>query len=121
MCGVPRCTRYTVAVAALFLSIEPAFAGSDLLLAPLEVWLFIGLVAFIPLQKLILGIVVTFGGAFIPNISNYSKSQTGSVIVDVPKAAKINVKGAPRYAVLAIGILIVISALWDGISGRFLQ
>ena len=79
------------------------------------------LIAFFPLQKLILGIVVTVGGAFIPDMSNFSTSQTGSVIVDVRKAAKINVKGAPRYAVLAIGILIVMSALWDGISGRFLQ
>jgi hypothetical protein len=46
LCGVLRYTPYTLAAAALLLSIEPAFAGSHILLAPLEVWLFIGSLRF---------------------------------------------------------------------------
>jgi|ERR1700733_2483 hypothetical protein len=77
--------------------------------------------SFHPSEKTNIGGSCYVGWAFIPNFPNVTNPDTGSVTVDVPKAAKINVKGAPRYAVLAIGILIVLSALWDGISDHASQ
>jgi hypothetical protein len=131
------CRFFTIVVVALLIGIEPAVAeeirvpwpvwlliqGYYLVreMASLQFWAFLGFIVFIPLKKLILGVAVTLGGAFIPNFPNVTNPDTGSVTVDVPKAAKINVKGAPRYAVLAIGILIVLSALWDGISDHASQ
>jgi hypothetical protein len=66
----------------------------------------------VPLKRIILGVVLTLGGAFLPDIPmGKNKPGTGS-----GKVGKIEFKSAPRYAVLVVGILIVSSSLWDGIS-----
>jgi len=83
-------------------------------------WGLIGFIAFVPLKKVVLGAVLTIGGAFLPDIPVkrrvQQKSETGSVNIALPGKGKISFKGAPRYAVLAAGLLIVLSSLWDGIS-----
>lgn len=88
-------------------------------ISALEFWGFLGFVTYIPLPKMMLGVVVTLGGAFLPEIPVIGKTKPamGSVDVNVSKVAKLRFNGAPRYAVLAIGILIVILSLWDGATG----
>lgn len=85
--------------------------------AAIQFWGFLGFVAFVPLKRIVLGAVLTLGGAFLPDVPALrNKRDSGTVAVNVPKVAKINFRGAPRYAVLVVGILIVISSLWRGIS-----
>lgn len=90
-------------------------------------WAFLLFVAFVPLPRLTLGIVVTLGGAFLPdNIFLIARtagktegkktegkaSQAGTGTIEV-SAHKVSMKGAPRYAVCLIGIMIVASSLWQ--------
>ena len=76
-------------------------------------WVFVLFVVFVPLPKLILGIVVTLGGAFLPEISLPGKGrQANSGTIEV-SSQKLVMKGAPRYAVCLIGILIVAASLWQ--------
>jgi hypothetical protein len=85
-------------------------------LAGLQFWGFLGFIAFVPLKKLLLGATLTVGGAFLPDVPTKRASTTGSLNVNVSKVANVNLQGAPRYAVSAIGLLIVIAALWQGVS-----
>ena len=80
--------------------------------AALEFWAFLGFIVFVPLKKIVLGAVLTLGGAFLPDIPG-GKNKTGTGTVAV---GKIHFRGAPRYAVLTAGILIVAASLWQGIS-----
>ncbi|MET4257022.1 hypothetical protein ABIC09_001954 [Bradyrhizobium sp. S3.12.5] len=90
-------------------------------------WAFLLFVVFVPLPRLTLGIVVTLGGAFLPdNIFSKARaagkeggkkaggkvSQAGTGAIEV-SAHKVSMKGAPRYAVCLIGIMIVASSLWQ--------
>ena len=120
----------TLIILSMFCSIDvhPAFAAG--IRVPLPVWIvleavfefwgFLGFIAFAPLKKIVLGAVLTLGGAFLPDlpVPGKPKPETGSVDVNVSKVAKVNFKGAPRYAVLTVGISIVISSLWDGVSAE---
>src|SRR5262249_40607212 len=75
-------------------------------------WLFIAFIVFVPLPKLILGAVVTIGGAFLPDVNLRRKTaETGTVEIS---EKKLMFKGAPRYAVCVVGILIVASSMFDG-------
>jgi hypothetical protein len=127
--SIPHLTMILfIAVSFLFFGgVKPAFAGE--LRVPLPIWLliegwrvgafaviqfwgFLGFVVFVPLKRIILGVVLTLGGAFLPDIPmGKNNPGTGSATV-----GKISFKGAPRYAVLVVGILIVSSSLWEGIS-----
>ena len=82
-------------------------------------WGLIGFIAFVPLKKIVLGAVLTIGGAFLPDIptkkTRQPKAETGAVNIDLPGKGKISFKGAPRYAVLLAGLIIALSALWDGV------
>jgi hypothetical protein len=76
-------------------------------------WVFVLFVVFVPLPKLILGVVVTLGGAFLPEIGLPGKGrQANSGTIEVT-SQKLLVRGAPRYAVCLIGILIVASSVWQ--------
>ena len=84
-------------------------------------WVFVLFVVFVPLPRLILGIVVTLGGAFLPEINlpgNTAKTAKGNSAqaaggtIEISER-KLLVKGPARYAVCLIGILIVVSALWQ--------
>jgi hypothetical protein len=75
-------------------------------------WVFIAFIVFVPLPKLILGAVVTIGGAFLPDVNPRRKTtETGAVEIS---EKKLSFKGAPRYAVCLVGILIVASSMFDG-------
>ena len=59
-----------------------------------------------------LGAVVTIGGAFLPDVNVRRKTaETGTVEIS---DKKLSFKGAPRYAVCLVGILIVASSMLDG-------
>jgi hypothetical protein len=89
-------------------------------------WAFLLFVVFVPLPRLMLGIVVTLGGAFLPDdifpgakTGGKKGAKTGG---KAPQAAagtievgphKVAMKGAPRYAVCLIGIMIVAASLWQ--------
>jgi hypothetical protein len=70
------------------------------------------------IEEVVLGAVLTVGGAFIPDLpvkqSAKQKPETGGVNIALPGQAKVSFKGTPRYAVLAVGLIIVLSSLWDG-------
>jgi hypothetical protein len=111
------------------LSAEPAAA--ETIRVPLPIWILLELwnliwsfwgliafVAFVPLKKIVLGAVLTVGGAFLPDLpvkqGAKQKPETGGVNITLPGQARVSFKGAPRYAVLAVGLIIVLSSLWDG-------
>jgi hypothetical protein len=89
-------------------------------------WAFVLFVTFVPLPKLILGIVVTLGGAFLPDDifpgakaaskkgqktgGKSAQAATGTIEVS---ANKVAMKGAPRYAVCLVGVMIVAASLWQ--------
>ena len=81
----------------------------------LQFWAFLGFIVFVPLKKIVLGAVLTLGGAFLPDIpsgeTTKNKPQSGTVTL-----GKIHFRGAPRYAVLTAGLLIIAASLWQGIS-----
>ena len=119
-----------ISIAAFFLfllDVIPAYAnaisesgkwfGSEVF-AAIQFWGFVGFVAFVPKNTIVLGCVLTLGGAFLPEFSSVKKSNhgTGTVSVEIQQAGKIHLRGAPRYAVLVVGILIVLWLLWQGVS-----
>jgi hypothetical protein len=79
------------------------------------VWVFILLIIFVPIPRLILGAVLTVGGAFLPDITPRSKTGgTGAIEIS---DKKLLVRGAPRYAVCLVGILIVLFSLFQEQQG----
>lgn len=85
-------------------------------------WAFVLFITVAPLNRLLLGIVVTFGGAFLPDDVFSTAKTAGKKKGKVPQAAagtievsphKLSMKGAPRYAVCLVGIMIVASSLWQ--------
>jgi hypothetical protein len=104
--------------------VEPAFAEpiraprwtpSEVEWAAGNFWPFFLFIACVPLNSLIFGVLVTIGGAFIPVYLRGKTAETGTVEISL---TKLLFKGAPRYAVCLVGILIVAWALNGHASGR---
>jgi hypothetical protein len=149
---LPRLLLVLLVVGAYFVGVEPAHAETirvpwpiwlliegwyllvwgvaelwALLVASFNVfWAFILFITVAPLNRLMLGIVVTLGGAFLPDdIFSGAKTEggkKGKTVGKAPQATvgtievsphKLSMKGAPRYAVCLIGIMIVASTLWQ--------
>jgi hypothetical protein len=76
-----------------------------------------GFIVFVPLKKIILGVIVTIAGTFFPTFEK--KEAAGHVEMSVAEKFKLNLKGTPKWALLVVGILIVASALLDGIVEKY--
>jgi hypothetical protein len=98
-------SRLALAVAELW---NTAIAGFN------SFWAFLLLVIFGHLKQLVLGVVVTLGGAFLPGEMGLpaKKAQTATGTVEVSEK-KILFRGTPRLAVCVVGVLIVAQALWQ--------
>ena len=116
VCTVWYCTEFANPAAAETIRVPwPIWVLVELFrIGNFAFWAFIGLIVFVPLKKMLLGAVLAVGGAFLPDIPRRgSNGPPGAVDIELPHA-KISFKGAPRYAVLVVGILIVLEAIWEG-------
>jgi hypothetical protein len=102
----------TMLTLAMLLSVIAADAAAAERASPVDYWRellaffgFLGFVTFIPPNRLMLGVTLTIAGVFMPTISR----QPSGTITFRLKALSFSLRGAPRLALLLVGILIVIS------------
>lgn len=79
------------------------------------VFAFAGLLVFVPLTKLAMGSLLTFGEAFLPNVGSTQKdsSATGRAEVKMWQVL-FKLSGTLRFAVIVGGLILLVGAILEG-------
>lgn len=80
----------------------------------LTVFGLISFLAYVPLTTLLLGIITAIVGAFLP--SSITESTVGKATLSLGRTQKVSVAGTLRFAIVTVGMVIVVGALFQGAS-----
>ena len=85
-----------------------------------EVYVLFGVIAFlayVPVKTILLGIITALVGAFLP--STVTESQAGKVSFSLGANRKFTVGGTLRFAVVSIGLIVVVGAIFQGADNLY--
>jgi hypothetical protein len=71
---------------------------------------FLTFISLVPLKKLVLGVACTATGALMPTFAR--NDTTGALSIHAPSIS-LSLKGAPRFGLIILGIVIALSSFYD--------